>query len=48
MFRVTAAPPTGERCTAPLSSTDWLSSSTASCTWEPVNGVPGAMLDVTT
>jgi len=44
---VTAAPPTGERCTTPSSSTDWLITSTASSTGDPVNGGLGARLDVT-
>jgi hypothetical protein len=45
---VTAAPPTGKRWTTPSSSTDWLMTSTASSTGDPVNGGLGAMLDVTT
>jgi len=48
MLSVTAAPPTGERCTTPSSSTDWLMTSTASWTGDPVNGGLGAMLEVTT
>ena len=45
---VTAAPPTGVRWTMPSSSTDWVSTRTASSTGVPVKGGLGAMFDVTT